>query len=345
MTSARTAKPRPRPARAAARGAPSLFSLADLEAAAGLVQPLVPPTPQYAWPLLAERAGTQVWVKHENHTPIGAFKVRGGITYMDWLKRAHPEVEGVITATRGNHGQSIALAARRAGLSATILVPHGNSAEKNRAMESFGAKLVVHGRDFDEAKAYAGQVAAERGLHFVPSFDAQLVKGVATYALELYRAVPDLAAVYAPIGMGSGICGLIAARDLLGLKTEIVGVVAAAAPAVALSFEAGRPVPTNSARTFADGMACREPHAAAIEIIAKGAARIVRVEEDEIAEAIRLYWTATHNVAEGAGAAPLAALLKERRRMAGKRVGLILSGGNIDTDVLATVLEGRTPAT
>jgi threonine dehydratase len=344
MTSARKARLRPGPARATARRPASLFSLTDLEAAAELVRARVPPTPQHAWPLLAERTGADVWVKHENHSPIGAFKVRGGITYMDWLKRAHPKVEGVITATRGNHGQSIALAAQRAGLSATILVPRGNSVEKNRAMESFGARLLVHGRDFDEAKAEAGRVAEARGLHYVPSFDAHLVRGVATYALELYRAVPNLAAVYAPIGMGSGICGLITARDLLGLATEIVGVVAAAAPAVALSFEAGRPVPTNSARTFADGMACREPHADALAIIAKGTARIVRVTEDEIADAIRLYWTATHNVAEGAGAAPLAALLKERERVRAKRVALILSGGNIDTDVLSTVLAGRTPA-
>ena len=228
-----------------------LPALADLEAAARIVYGAVPPTAQYAWPLLARRTGCEVWVKHENHTPCGAFKVRGGIVYIDHLRRAEPSVKGVIAATRGNHGQSVAFAATRAGLQAVIVVPHGNSVEKNAAMESFGAKLVVHGRDFDEAKAYAGQVAAERGLHFVPSFDAQLVKGVATYALELYRAVPDLAAVYAPIGMGSGICGLITARDLLGLETEIIGVVAAAAPAVALSFEAGHPVPTNSARTFA----------------------------------------------------------------------------------------------
>ena len=321
-----------------------IFSLADLEAAAELVRPLVPPTPQYVWPLLAQRTGAEVWVKHENHTPIGAFKIRGGIAYMDWLKRSGPKANGVITATRGNHGQSIALAARRAGLPVTILVPHGNSVEKNAAMESFGAELVVHGRDFDEAKGYAARLAKERGLHFVPSFDPELVKGVATYALELFRAVPDLATVYAPIGMGSGICGLIAVRDLLGLKTEIVGVVAEAAPAVALSVEAGHPVPTNSARTFADGMACREPDARALDIIRKGAARVVRVDEDEIAEAIRVYWAATHNVAEGAGAAPLAALLKERERMAGKRVGLILSGGNIDADALRTVLDGRTPA-
>jgi threonine dehydratase len=210
-------------------------------------------------------------------------------------------------------------------------------------MEAFGAELIVHGRDFDEAKARAMEVARERNLHYLPSFDPLLVKGVATYALELFRAVADVHTVYVPIGMGSGICGVIAARDLLGLSTEIVGVVAAAAPAIALSVEAGHPVPTNSARTFADGMACRDPHADALAVIARGAARIVRVGEDEIAEAIRLLWTATHNVAEGAGAASLAALVRERDRMAGKRVGVILSGGNIDADMLRTVLSGQTP--
>jgi threonine dehydratase len=252
-------------------------------------------------------------------------------------------VSGVVTATRGNHGQSIALAGRRAGLAVTILVPRSNSAEKNAAMAGFGARLIVHGRDFDEAKARAIELARERELHYLPSFDPLLVKGVATYALEFYRSVPDLHTVYVPIGMGSGICGLIAVRDLLGLSTEIVGVVAAAAPAVALSVEAGHPVPTGSAATFADGLACREPHPDALAIIARGAARIVRVAEDEIAQAIRLFWVATHNVAEGAGAAALAALLKERERMVGRRVGLICSGGNIDTAVLRTVLGNRTP--
>jgi threonine dehydratase len=319
------------------------FSLTELEAAAALVRTVVPETPQYAWPLLAERTGAEVWVKHENHTPIGAFKLRGGLVYMDWLKRARPEASGVVTATRGNHGQSVALAGRRAGVPVTILIPQGNSVEKNAAMQAFGAELIVHGRDFDEAKARAMALAAERSLHYLPSFDPLLVKGVATYALELFTAVADLHTVYVPIGMGSGICGVIAVRDLLGLRTEVVGVVAEVAPAVALSIEAGRPVPTNAAATFADGMACREPDPQALAIIAEGAARIVRVTEDEIAEAIRLLWSATHNVAEGAGAAPLAALLQERDRMRAKRVGLILSGGNIDTDVLHTVLEGRTP--
>jgi threonine dehydratase len=320
------------------------FSFTDLEAAAALVRMVMPETPQYAWPLLASATGADVWVKHENHTPIGAFKVRGGLIYMDWLKRSGPKVSGVVTATRGNHGQSIALAGRRAGLPVTIVIPQGNSAEKNAAMQGFGAGLVVHGRDFDEAKAHAIELARARNLYYLPSFDPLLVKGVATYALEFFRAVTDVHTVYVPIGMGSGICGVIAVRDLLGLSTEIVGVVAAAAPAVALSVEAGHPVPTNSARTFADGMACREPHADALAIIASGAARIVRVEEAEIAEAISLLWTATHNIAEGAGAAPLAALIKDRDRMRGKRVGLVLSGGNIDSEMVRSVLGGQTPA-
>jgi threonine dehydratase len=320
------------------------LSIADLEAAATLVRAVVPVTPQYAWPLLASRSGAEVWVKHENHTPIGAFKLRGGLVYMDWLARSGLNPAGVITATRGNHGQSIALAGRRAGLPVTVLIPEGNSAEKNAAMAGFGARLIVHGRDFDAAKAEAMRLAEARNLHYLPSFHPLLVRGAATYALELFRAVADLDTVYAPIGMGSGICGLIAARDLMGLRTEIVGVVAAAAPAVALSVEAGRPVATQSARTFADGMACREPHHEALAIIAKGAGRIVQASEAEIAEAIRLMWAATHNAAEGAGAAALAALMQERDRMRGRRVGVILSGGNIDTDVLCTVLAGRTPA-
>lgn len=320
------------------------ITLADLEAAAEIIAPHVPPTPQYAWPLLARRTGCEVWVKHENHTPCGAFKVRGGITYLSELKQSGARVSGVITATRGNHGQSIARAATAAGLASVVVVPFGNSVEKNAAMRAFGAELVEYGRDFDEARGEAERLAAERNLHMVASFHPALIKGVGTYALELFRAVADLDAVYVPIGMGSGICGLIAARDGLGLKTEIVGVVANAAPCVALSFEAGRPIPTNSARTFADGMACREPHPGAIAAIRAGAARIVRVSEDEIADAVRAYYEDTHNLTEGAGAAPLAALMKERARMAGKRVGLILSGGNIDRPVFRTILDGGTPA-
>ena len=320
-----------------------MFTLAELEAAADFVHIHMPPTPQYAWPLLARRTGAQVWVKHENHTPIGAFKVRGGLIYMDELRRSGAKVAGVITATRGNHGQSIARAAAAAGFASTVLVPHGNSVEKNAAMRAFGAELIECGRDFDEARDEAYRLAGERHLLYVPSFDPALVKGVATYALELLRSI-ELDAVYVPIGMGSGICGLIAARDLLGLATDIIGVVAEAAPCVALSFEAGRPVPTNSAATFADGMACRVPNAEALAMIRKGAARIVRVGEDEIAEAMRAYYADTHNLVEGAGAAPLAALMRELPQQKGRRVGLIASGGNIDRAAFATVLSGGTPA-
>jgi threonine dehydratase len=304
----------------------------------------VPPTAFYAWPLLAQRTGALVWVKHENHTPIGAFKVRGGIVYLDALRRSPARLNGVVTATRGNHGQSIALAAASVGLPCSIFVPSGNSREKNAAMRAFGAELNVAGADFDESREHAARFATERGYHYVPSFHADLVKGVATYALEMFTARPDLHGVYVPIGMGSGICGLITVRDLLGLDTEIIGVVAERAPAVALSFEAGHPVPTNSANTFADGLACRVPHEEAVDIIRRGAARIVTVNEDEIAAAMRAFWEDTHNVAEGAGAATLAALLKERDRMQGRRVGLVLSGGNIDSDLLSEALAGRTPA-
>lgn len=324
---------------------PYAFSREHLEAAAALVHAQMPSTPAYAWPLLARRAGAEVWVKHENHTPTGAFKVRGGIVYMHELaQRSGASVAGVITATRGNHGQSIARAAQAAGLASTILVPYGNSVEKNAAMRAFGARLIEHGRDFDEAKDEAVRLAAAESLHMVPSYHPALVKGVATYALELLTAVGDLDAVYVPIGMGSGISGMIAARDALGLKTEIVGVVADTAPSVALSFEAGRPVPTNSARTFADGMACRDPHPEAVGVICRGAAGIVRVSEDEIAEAMRFLYEDTHNVAEGAGAAALAALLKDGRRRAGAKLGVILSGGNVDRPVYGEVLAGRTPA-
>jgi threonine dehydratase len=320
-----------------------LFTLAELEAALPLVRSVVPATPQHAWPLLARRTGAQVWVKHENHTPIGAFKIRGGVIYLDALKRSGRQFSGVVTATRGNHGQSIALAAARAGLPCTIFVPHGNSREKNAAMQALGAELIVIGSDFDACRPHAAEFADQHGYHYVPSFHADLVKGVATYALELFAAVKDLDAVYAPIGMGSGICGLISVRDLLGLRTDIIGVVADSAPAVALSFDQGRLVNTNAAATFADGMACRVPVAEPVDIIRRGAARLVRVTEDEIADAIRAYYTDTHNLAEGAGAAPLAALLKERTSMQGKRIGLILSGGNIDREPFADVLAGNTP--
>ena len=314
-----------------------MFSLQELEAAALAVHAVVPPTPQIAWPLLAARAGCEVWVKHENHTPTGAFKVRGGLAYFERRRPAR----GVISATRGNHGQSIAFAGRRAGIPVTIVVPFGNSAEKNAAMRGFGAELIEHGRDFDEAREAAERLAGARQLDWVPSFHPDLVLGVATYALELLRAVPDLHTVYAPIGMGSGICGLIRTRDLLGLRTRIVGVQAERAPAYALSFASGGVVTTESADTFADGMATRVPDAQALEIMRRGAERIVTVSEAEIAGAMRAYFTDTHNVAEGAGAAPLAALLRERAALANQRVGLVLSGGNIDLDLFLRVIGSR----
>jgi threonine dehydratase len=315
-------------------------SLEALETAADLVHSVMQPTPQHCWPLLSRRCGAEVWVKHENHTPIGAFKVRGGLVYMDAWRRANPDGPGVITATRGNHGQSIGFAAARVGAKATIVVPHGNSVEKNAAMAALGVDLVVHGADFQEASEYAAQRAKGEGLHMLPSFHPSLVCGVGTYALELFRAQPDLDTVYVPIGMGSGICGLISARDALGLKTEIVGVVAEGAPCYALSFESGQPVSTNRADTMADGVACRTPDPAALAIILEGAARIVTVSDADIAAAMRHYFTDTHNVAEGAGAAPLAALLREKDRMADRRAGLILSGGNIDMAVYREILAG-----
>jgi len=321
-----------------------LFTLDDLDAAATIVRTLVPPTPAYAWPLLARHAGLEVVLKHENHTPTGSFKARGGLVYGESLRRGGALPKGLVTATRGNHGQSVAIAARRLGIPCVIVVPEGNSAEKNAAMEAFGGELVTAGKDFDESRVAAEQIRHNRGYHFVPSFHRELVKGVATYARELFTAHSDLDVVYVPIGMGSGICGLITVRDLMGLKTEIVGVVAANAPAFALSLAAGKPVPTATARTFADGMACREPQDAPFEIVRQGAARIVSVTEDEIAEAVRLIFTATHNTAEGAGAAAFAALMQEKARLKGKRASVILSGGNIDRPVLAAILDGRTPA-
>ena len=320
-----------------------MFTLAELEIAATLVHGHMPPTPAYVWPLLARRAGCDIWVKHENHTPAGAFKVRGGIVYMDALQRSGAKIAGVITATRGNHGQSIARAASALGIAATIVVPHGNSVEKNTAMRGFGAELIEHGEDFDAAKDEAVRLAAARQLHMVPSFHADLVMGVATYALELFRQAPPLDAVYAPIGLGSGICGLIMARDLLGLSTKIIGVVAENAPAYALSFAAGHPVPTNAARTFADGVAVRGPHPGAVAMICKGAAAVVQVGEDAIAEAVRVYYEDCHTLAEGAGAVPLAAVLQDRQQWAGRKIAVVLSGGNIDRAMFAAVLGGATP--
>ena len=307
-----------------------MFSLPELEAALALVHESFPGTPQYAWPLLAERCGAEVWVKHENHTPIGAFKVRGGLVYVERLRRERPHVRGVVSATRGNHGQSLAYAGRRYGVAVTVVVPHGNSVEKNVAMKAFGARVVEHGDDFEMAREEAARLASSEGLEFAPSFAADLVKGVATYSLELFRAAPKLDVLYVPIGLGSGICGAILTRDLLRLDTEIIGVQSTGAAPYARSFAEGRVVAVNRAETHADGLAVRQPDPDALGIIRAGAARIVTVSDDEIADAMRTYWVDTHNLVEGAGAAPLAALLQERPRMAGKRVGVVISGGNID---------------
>jgi threonine dehydratase len=323
---------------------PPLFSEAELRAALALVHAKMPPTPQYAWPTLCRELGLELWVKHENHTPTGAFKVRGGITFIDWLRRAHPTCRGIVTATRGNHGQSQARAATAAGLAATIVVPHGNAVEKNTAMRAFGARLVEHGEDFDAAREEAQRIAAREDLFLVPPFHREIVRGVATYALELFDAVAALDCVYVPIGCGSGACGLIAARDALGLDTRIIGVVSTQARAAQLSLAAGHPVHTDSARTFADGMAVRIAVAEAFEVYSRGLERIVAVSDDEVAAAMRLYFRSIHNVAEGAGAAPLAALMQEREQQRGGRAAVILCGGNVDSDVFAQVLAGRTPA-
>jgi threonine dehydratase len=319
----------------------TLPDLAAFEAAAELIAPFVPPTPQIRWPLLCARVGAEVWVKHENHTAVGAFKVRGGLVYMDALKKREPNVTGVIAATRGNHGQSIAFGARQFGLKTTIVVPHGNSREKNAAMRALGANLIEHGHDFQAALEHTYKLAAETGFHMVGPITPELMSGVGTYALEFFRAVPNLDTVYVPIGQGSGICALIAVRDALKLKTKIVGVVAEDAPAYALSFAAGKPISTNRADTIADGMACRTPVPDAVQIICAGADRIVQVSDAEIRAAMIHLFTDTHNVAEGAGAAALAGLLHEKDKMKGKTVGVVLSGGNVDRDLYASVIAGN----
>jgi threonine dehydratase len=320
-----------------------MFTLDELQAAAQLVYGQMQPTAQIIWPQLSALAGAEVVVKHENHAPTGAFKVRGGITFIDWLKREHPGARGIITATRGNHGQSQARAATAAGLEAHIYAPHGNSVEKNAAMRAYGAKLTEFGADFDEAREEAMRIAKQGDLYPVPPFHRELVRGVATYGLELFTAHPDLDTVYVPIGCGSGICGVIAARDALGLETKIVGVVAERAAGAKLSVAAGRLVETNAANTFADGMAVRVPVQAAFDIYSKAADRIVAVSEAEIAAAIRSYFSTTHNLAEGAGAGPLAALMQEHAAMKGRKAGVILSGGNIDAGWYQTVLAGKHP--
>jgi threonine dehydratase len=311
-----------------------------IEDAAHIVYAAMPATPQYVWPRLCELLRAQTWVKHENHTPIGAFKLRGGLVYCAGLRRRAPGCRGVVAATRGNHGQSIAFAARRHGLEAAIFVPHGNSRGKNALMRALGARLIEHGDDFQAAREEADRYAQANGLHFVPSYHADLVRGVATYWLEFFGAAGDLDVVYVPVGQGSGINGCIAARNALGLRTRIVGVVSAHAPCYALSFSASRPIEAPVTTQLADGLACRVPDSEALRIILAHVDGIVQVTDAEIAAAMRLLFEATHNVAEGAGAAALAAALQQPEAVAGRRVGLPLTGGNVDATLFARVLAG-----
>jgi threonine dehydratase len=297
------------------------------------------PTPQYRWPLLEARVGTTVWVKHENHTPTGAFKVRGGLVYLEELCRSGAKPDGVISATRGNHGQSVGFAARRYGIPAAGVVPFGNSVDKNAAMRSLDVEVIEQGHDFQAAAEVADEIAIERGWHRFPSFHPLLVRGVGTYAVELFRAVPELDTVYVPVGMGSGLCGVIAARDALGLRTHVVAVVSERAPAFALSFEQGRIISHDVTTRIADGMACRTPVEAALTIARHGAERIVQVSDDEVESAMQALFADTHNTAEGAGAAALAALLQEKERMRGRKVAVVLSGGNVDSNLFAAVLK------
>jgi threonine dehydratase len=321
------------------------FTREEVESARGIVHAVVPPTPQNAWPLLRRRLGCTVWVKHENHTPAGAFKVRGGLTYFDSLVRQAPGVPGVVCATRGNHGQSVGWAAARHALPATIVVPHGNSVEKNAAMRALGVTLVEHGDEFQSAREHAIALAAERGLHMVPSYHRELVRGVMTYWLEFFESFPRGEApdvVYVPMGLGSGFCAAAAARAFTGARSRLVGVVSAHATSFLESFRAGRVVASPVSTQLADGMACRVADEEALEVVLREADVIVAVTDAEVAEAMRVLFADTHNVAEGAGAAALAAAMQQRERWSGRSVGVALTGGNVDTDVFARVLADGT---
>jgi threonine dehydratase len=316
-------------------------TLDELRRAAELVRTVMPATPTYTWPLLNQRAGAEVWLKHENHSPVGAFKIRTATVYLEALKRERPEITSVVAATRGNYGQGVALAAKRAGWKATIVVPRGNSREKNRAMEALGAELVEHGEDFQAANEYATELAAQIGAHKVQSFHRLLAIGAGSIGLEMFETAPALDTVYVPVGMGSLICGMVAAREALGFKTKIVGVTAKAAPATALSFAAGKVVSHAVGATIADGVSCRLPVEEALEVMLKHVERFIEVREDEIKAAMRAVYEDTHNAVEGGGAVAIAAILQERDRVAGRRVGAVVTGGNVDREVFASVLEGR----
>lgn len=315
-----------------------LPSLAEIEEAAGIVYAGMAATPQLCWPLLNQALGAEVWVKHENHAPTGAFKVRGGMVYLHHLARQQPHLSGVIAATRGNHGQSVGLSARRFGMPATIVVPHGNSREKNAAMRALGVDLIEHGSEFQESREYAQQLAQERQLHMIPSLHRDLVAGVSTYWLELFAAQPGLEVVLVPIGQGSGMCGAVAARNALGLATRVIGVVSAHAPAYQLSFAQRCKVEAPVSTRIADGVACRVPDPASLEVLLSQVDEVVAVTDDEVMDAMKLAYLATHNVAEGAGACALAAALQLRQRLRGRKIGVPLSGGNVDHDVFASVL-------
>jgi len=315
-----------------------LPTLKDIESASSVVYEVMQPAPQYCWPLLCERIGTEVWLKHENHTPVGAFKIRGGLVYFTKLAQSGQIPQGVISATRGNHGQSVGLAARRHGIRATIVVPHHNSSEKNAAMRALGVELIEYGQEFQEAREHASDLARKESLHMVPSFHPWLIAGVATSSLELLKAVPNIDLAYVPIGLGSGICGMLAARKALGLRTKIVGVVSAHAEAYAKSFAARKLVESPVSTKLADGMACSTTEPAALELILEGVERIVVVTDEEIAAAMRMIFECTHNVSEGAGAAGLAAAMQEKDKIAGLRIATVLSGGNVDRNLFASVL-------
>jgi threonine dehydratase len=319
--------------------ATSLPTIDEIKDAQQLVYAVMAPTPQIVWPLLCERLAAEVWVKHENHTPIGAFKARTAVVYAAELFRGSNDVQGLVTATRGNHGQSVALAARRFNVTAHVVVPQGNSAEKNAAMRAQGGELIEFGSDFQESKEHAQKLAAQHGWHFVPSYHRDIVKGVATYWLEFFSAVADLDVVYVAIGQGSGISACAAVRNGLNLKTRIVGVVPEGAPGYALSFEARRKIAAPVTTLLGDGMACRVPDDASLEVVLENVDRVLQVSEEEMAHAMKIYFTDTHNVVEGAGAAGLAAALKERHTLRRKRVGLVVTGGNVDHDVFARVLQ------
>ncbi|MES2070605.1 MAG: threonine dehydratase [Pseudomonadota bacterium] len=317
----------------------TLPSKTEIETAAQIVYAAMPATPQHQWPLISEALGAQVWLKHENHTPVGAFKVRGGLVYMQELQRRLPQVRGVISATRGNHGQSVAFATRRCGLAATIVVPHGNSKEQNASMRALGANLIEHGSEFQEAREYAIALAEEQRLHLIPSFHHDLVRGVATYWMELFAAQPELDLVYVPIGQGSGFCAAVAARNALGLSTRIIGVVSSHAPGYKLSFEQKRKVEAPVTTQIADGMACRVPDDASLQVVLQYADDVVAVSDDEVRAAMKLLYISTHNVAEGAGAASLAAAMQAGPALRGLKLGLPLSGGNVDHQVFAKILQ------